>query len=99
MLADIQGSRGANMAHARPCVVVSPNEMNSYLKTIVVAPMTTRARTYPTRIRVRHNRQTVWVAVDQITTIDRRNIRRLLSRLTQPEIRKLKSVIKETYVD
>ena len=99
VLVDLQGSRAAKMANTRPCVVVSPNEMNSYLKTIVVAPMTTRARTYPTRIRVRHNRQTAWVAVDQITTIDRRNIRRLLGRLTQPEIRKLKSVIKETYVD
>lgn len=99
MLVDLQGSRGTEMAHTRPCVVVSPNEMNRYLQTIVVAPMTTRARTYPTRVRVRHNRKTGWIVVDQITTIDRRKIKRLLGKLTQPEIRKLKSVIKETYVD
>ncbi|MEA3462984.1 MAG: type II toxin-antitoxin system PemK/MazF family toxin [Bacteroidota bacterium] len=99
VLVDLQGSRRAEMAHTRPCVVVSPNEMNTYLKTLVVAPMTTRARTYPTRVRVRHNRKTGWIVVDQITTIDRRNIKRLLGKLTHPEIRKLKSVIKETYVD
>jgi mRNA interferase MazF len=99
VLVDLQGSLGAKMAHTRPCVVVSPNEMNRYLKTLVVAPMTTRARTYPTRVRVRHNKQTGWIALDQITTIDRHKIKRLLGMLTHPEIRKLKSVIKETYVD
>jgi len=99
VLVDLQGSRGAEMANTRPCIVLSPNEMNRYMKSIVVAPMTTRARTYPTRVRVRHNRKTGWIVVDQITTIDRRNIKRLLGKLTHPEIRKLKSVIKETYVD
>jgi len=99
VLVDLLGSRGTEMAHTRPCVVVSPNEMNRYLKTIVVAPMTTRARTYPTRVRVRHNRKTGWIVVDQITTIDRRKIKRLLGNLTQAEIRKLKNVISLTYVD
>ncbi len=87
------------MAYTRPCVVFSPNEMNSYLRTVVVAPMTTRARTYPTRVRVRHNKQTGWIAVDQITAIDRRKILRDLGKLSHPEIKKLKSVIRETYVE
>ena len=99
ILVDLQNPPGAKMTHTRPCAVVSPNEMNRYLKTIVVVPMTTRARTYPTRVRVRHNRQTGWIAVDQITTIDRKNVKQLLGKLTNPEIRKLKAVIRETYVD
>ena len=99
ILVDLKGSLGAEMTHIRPCTVVSPNEMNRYLKTLVVAPMTTRTRTYPTRVRVRHNRQTGWMAVDQITTIDRHKVKRILGKLTNPEIRKLKAVIKETYVD
>ena len=99
VLVDLLGSTGAKMAYTRPCVVVSPNEMNSYLKTLVVAPMTTRARTYPTRVRVRHNKQTGWIAVDQITTIDRHKVKRHIGKLTHPEIRKLKLVIRETYVD
>lgn len=99
VLVDLQYSLGAKMSHRRPCTVVSPNELNRYLKTLVVAPMTTRARTYPTRVRVRHSRQTGWIAVDQITTIDRQKVIRLLGKLTHPEIRKLKAVIRETYVD
>jgi len=99
VLINLPDYRGAEMLHTRPCVVVSPNEMNRYLKTIVVTPMTTRARTYPTRVRVRHNKQTGWIAVDQITTIDRQKIIRVLGKLSHPEIRKLKAVIRETYVE
>jgi mRNA interferase MazF len=80
-------------------VVVSPDEMNRYLRTIVVAPMTTRARTYPTRVRFRHNRQNGWIAVDQVTTIDKQRLIKILGKLTHPEIRKLKTVIKESYFD
>ncbi len=99
VLVELEAYKGAKMDYTRPCAVVSPNEMNRYLKTLVVAPMTTRARTYPTRVRVRHNKQTGWIAVDQITTIDRNKVIRNLGKLTYPEIRKLKQVIQETYVD
>ena len=99
ILVDLKKSSGAERTYTRPCVVVSPDEMNRYLNTIVVAPMTTRARTYPTRLRVRHNRKTGWIALDQITTIDRQKILKPLGKLTNPEIRKLKAVIRETYVD
>ena len=99
VLVELDRTGGAEMTFRRPCVVVSPNEMNSYLRTVVVAPMTTRTRTYPTRIRVRHNRQTGWIVVDQITTIDRNKIKRILGNLTYPEIRKLKNAIREAYVD
>ena len=99
VLVELEAYKGAKMAYTRPCAVVSPNEMNKYLKTLVVAPVITRARTYPTRVRVRHNKQTGWIAVDQITTIDRNKVIRNLGKLTYPEIRKLKQVIRETYVD
>jgi len=64
-----------------------------------VAPMTRSVRPYPTRIRVRLNQETGWIVADQITSIDRQKIKRYLGKLTNPEIRKLKSVIRETYVD
>ena len=88
-----------NLNKTRPCVVISPDEMNHHLRTVVVAPLTTRARTYPTRIKVRHNKQTGWIVVDQITTIDRDKIIRKLGKLSNPEIRKLKNIIRESYVD
>ena len=99
VLVDLGSDRGAEMKKSRPCVVVSPDEMNRYLKTVVVAPMTTVARTYPTRVRIRHNKQTGWIVVDQLTTLDRKKVLRSLGKLTNPEIRKLKDVIRETYVD
>lgn len=99
VLVDLGENRDAAMKKIRPCVVVSPDEMNRYLRTVVVAPMTTRARTYPTRVRVRHNKQTGWIVVDQMTTLDRSRVKRSLGKLTHPEIRKLKKVIRETYVD
>ena len=98
-LVDLKGLKGAQLAPTRPCVVVSPNEMNRHLKTLVVAPLTARATTYPTRVRVRHNRQTAWVAVDQISTIDRKYMVQYLDKLTKPVISRLKKVIRETYVD
>ena len=99
ILVELDRSSGAEIANTRPCVVVSPNEMNRYLRTVVVAPMTRRARPYPTRVRVRHNQETGWIVADQITTIDRQKVKKYLGKLTNPEIRKLKQVIRETYVD
>ena len=90
---------GAEIRKQRPCVVISPDVMNLYLRTVVVAPMTTKSRPFPTRIRVRHNKKTGWIIMDQIRTVDRQRIVRKLDKLTNPEIRKLKNVIRETYVD
>jgi len=90
---------GAEIRKVRPCVVISPDEMNRYLRIMVVAPMTTCSRLMPTRVRVRHNKQTGWIVVDQIRTVDRNRVGRKLDRLTHPEIKKLKKVIRETYVD
>ena len=56
----------------RPCVVISPNEMNKYLRTIIVAPMTTNSKKYPTRIEVKHDRKIGWIVIDQIRTIDKK---------------------------
>ena len=95
---NLRGS-GSEMIKHRPCVVISPDEMNRYLKTIVVAPMTSRSRLMPTRVRVRHNKKTWWIVVDQIRTVDRARILRKMDRLTHPEIRKRKAVIRETYVE
>ena len=83
----------------RPCVIISPNEMNKYLRTIIIAPMTTKSRKYPTRIEVKNDRKIGWIVIDQIRTIDKLRIIRILGRLSQPEIKELKSVIKETFVD
>ncbi len=83
----------------RPCVVISPNEMNKHLNTIVIAPMTTKSKNYPTRIEVKHNNKIGWVILDQVRAVDKLRVINILGRLTKSEINSMKSVLKETYVD
>jgi mRNA interferase MazF len=99
VLVNLDPTLGSEIKKTRPCVVVSPNEMNKYLRTVVIAPMTTSSRNYPTRIEVKHDNKMGYIVLDQIRTVDKQRIMKELGRLTKSEIKELKSVIKETYVD
>lgn len=99
VLVNLDPTIGNEMQKTRPCVIISPNEMNKYLQTIVIAPMTSSSRQYPTRVEVRHNQKTGWVVLDQIRTVDKQRIIKILDILTENEAAGVKAVIKETYVD
>ena len=99
VLVNLDPTIGSEIQKTRPCVIISPNEMNKYLKTIVVAPMTTTSRKYPTRIEVKHDQKIGWIVIDQIRTIDKQRIVRILGRLSKPEVKEVKSVMKETFID
>ena len=99
ILVNLDPTVGSEIKKTRPCVIISPNEMNKYLRTIVVAPMTTNLKRYPTRVPVKHNRKKGMVAIDQIRTIDKTRIIKIFDNLTKREIEKCKEVIKETFVD
>jgi len=73
--------------------------MNRFLQTIVLAPMTSSSKNYPTRVEVDHDKKRGWVVIDQIRTVDRKRIIKVLGDLTEKEINKVKSVLKETFVD
>jgi len=85
VLVNLDPTIGSEIKKTRPCVIISPNEMNKYLRTIIVAPMTTTSRKYPTRIEVKHDRKIGWIVVDQVRTIDKQRIIRILGRLSKPE--------------
>jgi mRNA interferase MazF len=92
---------GAEIQKKRLCVIVSPNEMNQHLDTIVVCPITSKSQAYPTRVDFELEGQTNYIVVDQIRTVDKHRIsepRNLLA-LEQETIEELKSVIKQTFVD
>jgi mRNA interferase MazF len=86
------------MKKTRPCVIISPDEMNKYLQTIVIAPMTSNSKSYPTRAPVKHNQTKGWVVLDQIRTIDRARVVKILDHLTEKEIIQVKATIHETFV-
>ncbi len=99
ILVNLDPILGSEIKKTRPGVVISPNEMNKFLNTVVIAPMTTSSKNYPTRIEVRHDNKIGWIVLDQIRTIDKQRIIKDLGRLTKSEINELKSVLKETYID
>ncbi len=99
VLVNLDPTVGSEMKKTRPCVVVSPNEMNKYLQTVVVAPLTSSSKPYPTRIEINHKLTKGWIALDQIRTIDRTRIIKVFEPLTNKDIQSVKSIIKETFVD
>ena len=98
-LVNLDPTIGSEIQITRPCVVISPDEINHNLRTVVIAPMTTKSHGYPTRVKVKHNNQVGWVVIDQIRTIDKVRIVKVLGNLAPSEVAACKSVIKETFVD
>ena len=99
VLVNLDPTIGSEMKKTRPAVIISPNEMNKYLNTIVIAPITSNSKPYPTRVEIKQNKTKGWVVLDQIRTIDRIRITKKLDQLAVKEIEKVKAVLKETFVD
>jgi len=99
ILVNLDPTIGSEIKKTRPCVVVSPNEMNRPLRTIVIAPMTSSNKFYPTRVAINHNNKSGQVAIDQIRTIDKVRAIKVLGHASNTEIKNIKSIIKETFVD
>jgi mRNA interferase MazF len=99
ILANLDPAIGSEIKKTRPCVVISPDEMNKYLRTVVIAPMTTSSKNYPTRVEIKHDNKIGWIVLDQIRTIDKQRIIKDLGKLSKPEIKEVKVILKETFVD
>jgi len=65
---------GSEIQKTRPCVIVSPDELNAHLRTIIVAPMTTGGQAYPWRIRCRFQNRSGYIVLDQLRTVDRERL-------------------------
>lgn len=90
---------GSEIKKKRPCLIVSPNEMNKHLSIVVICPITSQSKNYPTRISIELDGQTNWVVIDQIRTIDKSRVTRMIGHLEEKTIEQVKRIIKETYVD
>ena len=99
VLVNLDPTIGNEIKKTRPCVVISPDEMNRHLRTIVICPMTTKSKKYPTRIEIKHDRKKGWIVIDQIRTIDKQRIIKILGTLSLAEIKKMKAIMKEAFVD
>lgn len=92
VLVNLDPTIDSEIKKTRPCVVVSPNEMNKYLQTIVIAPVTNSSKPYPTRVEIKQSKTKGWVVLDQIRTIDRMRIVKKLGQLTTAEIDLVRSL-------
>ena len=98
IIVNLDPTIGSEIKKTRPCVIISPNEMNANLSTIVIAPITSNLRDYPTRVKVQLNSTESRIVVDQIRTIDKQRIVKKIGHLSKNEKEVLKNVIYETYV-
>jgi mRNA interferase MazF len=88
-LVSLDPTKGSEIRKARPCVVVSPDEMNGFLRTVIIAPMTTAERSYPSRVPVEFDGKTGQIALDQIRCVDRIRLLRHLGVLPITTARRL----------
>ena len=96
-LIDLDPTKGKEIKKTRPCLVVSPDEMNRFIATIIVAPMTTKGRDYPTRISCKFEGKQGQIILDQLRTVDKSRFVRKLGRLDKTTQQKVLQVLSEMF--
>lgn len=99
LLVRLDPTRGSEIRKTRPCLVVSPDELNGHLRTLIVAPMTTGGQAYPWRIPCRFQQRSGFVALDQLRTIDSKRIVKRLGRLGPAPFTQVLAAIQELFAD
>ena len=97
VLVNLDPTIGKEIQKTRPCVIVSPDELNGYLQTFIVAPMTTGDHSYPFRIGCRFQGKNGYVVADQIRTIDRNRVVRTLGQLSIQTLASVLNVLQEMF--
>ena len=90
---------GSEMAKTRPCVIISPNEMNDYLHTVTIAPLTSNIKSLNWRVQVIFDRQIGMVALDHIRSVSKSRLGDYMGSLQIHEIQTIKNTIKVMFID
>jgi mRNA interferase MazF len=98
-LVSLDTTAGREIKKTRPCLVVSPNELNDHLSTFVVAPMTTGGHPYPFRVPCRFEKTDGFVVIDQIRTVDRRRLVKRVGRIAPATLSKVLGVLQEMFAE
>jgi mRNA interferase MazF len=96
-LVQLDPTVGSEMQKTRPCLVISPDEMNHYIRTVIIAPMTTQGRAYATRVPCRFRGKEGQVVLDQIRTVDNARLVRKLGRLDRRTSARVLEVLQEMF--
>ena len=98
-LANLDPTIGHEIKKTRPCLIISPDEMNDSIQTVIVAPMTTKSHSYPTRVPLRFQESDGWIVLDQLRTLDKLRLVKKLGAIDIKTIHTIKQVLKEMLVD
>ncbi len=96
-LVSLDPARGGEIQKTRPCVIVSPDELNSYLRTFIVAPLTTGGHPYPFRVPCRFEGRAGYIVIDQIRAVDRERLVRCLGKLTPSTLGRVLVILQEMF--
>jgi mRNA interferase MazF len=96
-LVNLDPTIGSEIRKTRPCVIVSPDEMNHNIATVIVAPMTTKGQPYPTRVKCRFQRKDGEVVLDQVRTVDRRRLLKRLGKLDPKTAERVRTILLEMF--
>ena len=96
-LVELEPTRGREIRKTRPCLVVSPDELNAHWQTLIVAPMTTGGHPYPFRVPCRFGRRRGQVVLDQLRSVDRERFQRRLGRLPPGVVARALAVLQEMF--
>ena len=98
-LIDLDPTKGHELKKTRPCLIISPNEMNKTIGTVIIAPMTTKSHPYPTRVEVNFQDKKGWIVLDQIRTVDKKRLIKKLGKIKKNEIENVKNILQEMLID
>jgi mRNA interferase MazF len=98
-LVALNPTRGSEIRKTRPCVVVSPDELNAYLRTCIVAPLTTGSFRYPFRVSCMFQGKAGHVVLDQVRTVDRKRLVKRLGMLSHPALGQALAVLREMFAE
>ena len=98
-LVNLDPTVGSEIRKTRPCLVISPNEMNKHIQTVIIAPMTTVLRQYPTRVNCTFQKQKGQIILDQIRTIDKTRLIRKLGHLPKQPQKQVLATLVEMFAE
>lgn len=98
-LVNLDPTIGSEIKKTRPCVIISPDEMNRWIRTVIIAPMTTKGRPYPTRVACQFQGKEGQIVLDQIRTVDKTRLVRKLGRLKDSEQSQVFMVLAEMFAE
>ena len=98
-LVNLDPTVGSEIKKTRPCLIVSPDEMNRHISTVIIAPMTTKGRNYPTRVSCKFQGKSGQVVLDQLRTVDKRRLVKKLGRIDKKTRQSVLSTLAELFAE